>query len=91
MRAVTGLSGDGDAMNPFPLGERVELISCPSFPGTVTGFAHGKVQVLFDDFKEQPPKAFRPESLQFTKKDLRNVPKPVASGTRILLSDRREG
>jgi hypothetical protein len=73
-------------MNPFSLGERVELISCPGFPGTVTGLAHGRVQVLFDDFKEQPPKAFRPESLQPAKKDLRNVPKTVASGTCILFS-----
>jgi hypothetical protein len=44
----------------------VELISCPNFPGTVTGFGHGKVHVRFDDFKHEPPKAFRPESLQFT-------------------------
>jgi hypothetical protein len=51
-------------MNPFPLGERVELISCPKFPGTVTGFVHGRVQVRFDDFKNEPPKAFRPENLQ---------------------------
>jgi hypothetical protein len=45
-------------MNPFRLGERVELISCPSFPGTVTGFGHGKVR--FDDFSSETPKALRP-------------------------------
>jgi hypothetical protein len=53
-------------MTPFQLGERVELISCPNFPGTVTGFVCGKVQVRFDDFRNEPPKAFRPESLQLT-------------------------
>jgi hypothetical protein len=68
-------------MNSFPIGARVELWTCPNFPGSVTGFVHGRVQVLFDDFKEQPPKAFRPESLQPAKKDLPNVPKTVASGT----------
>jgi hypothetical protein len=51
-------------MNAFRVGERVELISCPSFPGTVTGFAHGKVQVRFDDFSDEPAKPLRPESLQ---------------------------
>ena len=53
-------------MNAFRLGERVELISCPNFPGTVTGFGHGKVHVRFDDFRGEPPKAFRPDSLQLT-------------------------
>jgi hypothetical protein len=80
-------------MNPFSLGERVELISCPGLPGTVTGFVHGRVQVLFDDFKEQPPKTFRPDSLQRAERQVpcANVPKPVASGTRNLFSDRSEG
>ena len=52
-------------MNAFRIGERVELISCPNFPGTVTGFTHGKVHVRFDDFRNEPAKAFRPDSLQF--------------------------
>jgi hypothetical protein len=52
-------------MSAFRIGERVELVSCPSFPGTVTGFVHGKVHVRFDDFSNEPPKAFRPDSLQF--------------------------
>jgi hypothetical protein len=51
-------------MGAFRLGERVELISCPNFPGTVTGFTHGKVQVRFDDFSTELPKTFRPDSLQ---------------------------
>jgi len=51
-------------MNSFAVGERVELIACPKFPGTVTRFAHGKAEVLFDDFRNEPPKAFRSESLQ---------------------------
>jgi hypothetical protein len=51
-------------MTAFRVGERVELISCPNFPGTVIGFAHGKVQVRFDDFSGEPPKAFRLDSLQ---------------------------
>jgi hypothetical protein len=51
-------------MTAFRVGERVELISCPRFPGTVTGFVYGKAEVLFDDFRNEPPKAFRPESLQ---------------------------
>jgi hypothetical protein len=29
-------------MNPFPIGKRVELISCPSFPGKVTGSSAAK-------------------------------------------------
>jgi hypothetical protein len=53
--------------------ERVELISCPSFPGTVTGFAHRKVQVLFDDFSNEPPKALRPESLQLAGRQVPSV------------------
>jgi hypothetical protein len=53
-------------MNSFRIGERVELISCPNFPGTVTGFTHGKVQVRFDDFRSEQPRAFRPDSLQLT-------------------------
>ena len=67
----------------FRIGERVELISCPNFPGTVTGLAHGKVQVHFDDFSNEPPKVFRPESLQLASNPSRasNVPKSIASGT----------
>lgn len=53
-------------MTAFRLGERVELISCPNFPGTVTGFVHGKVHVRFDDFRNEPPKAFRPDNLQLS-------------------------
>lgn len=53
-------------MSAFRIGERVELITCPNFPGTVTGFGHGKVQVRFDDFGNEPPKTFRPESLQLS-------------------------
>jgi hypothetical protein len=55
-------------MTGFRVGERVELISCPKFPGTVTGFAHGKIQVLFDDFSNEPPKPFRPDSLQLAER-----------------------
>jgi hypothetical protein len=55
-------------MSVFRVGARVELVSCPNFPGTVTGFAHGKVQVRFDDFSNEPSRAFRPESLQFAER-----------------------
>jgi hypothetical protein len=55
-------------MSTFRLGERVDLISCPNFPGTVTGFVHGKVQVRFDAFRDESPKAFRPDSLQLTER-----------------------
>jgi hypothetical protein len=60
-------------LNAFRIGERVDLISCPNFPGTVTGFDHGKVQVRFDDFSNEPPKAFRPDSLQLTGSQVRGV------------------
>jgi hypothetical protein len=60
-------------MNSFSVGERVELISCPNFPGTVTGFVHGKVQVRFDDFRNELPKAIRPESLQLTARQVSSV------------------
>jgi hypothetical protein len=60
-------------MTAFRLGERVELIACPSFPGTVTGFVYGKVQVRFDDFGNEPPKAFRPESLQLAGRQVSRV------------------
>jgi hypothetical protein len=53
-------------MTAFRLGERVELISCENFPGTVTGFIYGRVQVRFDDFSNESPRSFRPESLQLT-------------------------
>lgn len=59
-------------MSAFRVGERVELISCPKFPGTVTGFAHGKTQVLFDDFSNEAPKGFRPESLQLARRQVRS-------------------
>jgi hypothetical protein len=57
-------------MSAFRVGERVELISCPNFPGTVTGFTHGKIHVRFDDFRNEPPKAFRPDSLQLAERRL---------------------
>jgi hypothetical protein len=60
-------------MSAFRLGERVELISCPNFPGTVTGFGHGKVHVRFDDFGSEPPKAFRPDSLQPSGRQVRGA------------------
>jgi hypothetical protein len=60
-------------MSAFRIGERVELISCLNFPGTVTGLGHGKVQVRFDDFSDEPPKAFRPDSLQLTGRQVRRA------------------
>jgi hypothetical protein len=60
-------------MNAFRIGERVELISCPNFPGTVTGFTHGKVHVRFDDFRNEPPKVFRPDSLQLSGREVRSA------------------
>jgi hypothetical protein len=68
---------------PFSVGARVELRFCPGPAGTVTALIRGRVQVLFDDFRDQPPKAFRPESLHLAKRELpqKNVPEPVASGT----------
>jgi hypothetical protein len=57
-------------MTAFRVGERVELISCPNFPGTVTRFAHGKVHVRFDDFSNEQPKTFRPDSLQLAGKQV---------------------
>jgi hypothetical protein len=65
-------------LTAFRIGERVELVACPDFPGTVAGFAHGKVLVCFDDFSNEPPKAFRPESLQIA---VRQVPLPVSEDT----------
>jgi hypothetical protein len=55
-------------MKLFVAGQRVELISCEGFPGTVIGFARGRVEVRFDDVQEAV-KTFRMESLQLTKKD----------------------
>ena len=57
-------------MNPFSIGERVVLKACTDFPGTVTGFGHGRVQVRFDDFSNEAPKALRPESLQLAEKQV---------------------
>jgi hypothetical protein len=70
-------------MTAFRVGERVELISCPSFPGAVTGFTHGKALVLFDDFRNEPPKPFRPENLQLAARrvSVHSVPEPVGCGT----------
>jgi hypothetical protein len=34
----------------------------------VTGFVRGKVQIRFDDFKNEEPKMFRPESVQLARK-----------------------
>ncbi len=65
-------------MTAFRVGVRVELISCLNFPGKVTGFGHGKVQVQFDDFSDEAPKSFKQESLQG---GLSSVPKTVAFGT----------
>jgi hypothetical protein len=76
--------------NPFSIGERVVLKACTDFPGTVTGFERGRVEVLFDDFRNDAPKAFRPESLQLAKRVPGSVPKSDVSGTRILLSGHRE-
>jgi hypothetical protein len=56
------------AMNRFSIGERVVLKACTDFPGTVTGVGRGKVAVRFDDFSNEAPKAFRPDSLQLTKR-----------------------
>jgi hypothetical protein len=72
-------------MNPFSVGDRVVLKACMDFPGTVTGFGHGKVEVLFDDFRNDAPRAFRPDSLQFFRNPM-SVPKSDVFGTRILLS-----
>jgi uncharacterized protein YodC (DUF2158 family) len=57
-------------MNPFSIGERVELKSCTDLPGTVTGIVYGKVEVRFDDFSNEAPKAFRPDSLQLAGKQV---------------------
>jgi hypothetical protein len=67
----TRLIESGNCMAGFRTGERVDLIACPGFPGTVTGFAHGKVQVQFDDFRDQPAKVFRPESLQVVERGVK--------------------
>ena len=78
-------------MTAFQVGERVALKSCTDSPGTVTGFGRGKVEVLFDDFSNDAPKAFRPDSLQLAGRRVPgNVPKGDVSGTRILLSGHRE-
>jgi hypothetical protein len=78
-------------MTPFSIGERVALKSCTDFPGTVTGFERGKVEVLFDDFRNDGPKAFRPGSLQLAERWVPgSVPKSDVSGTRILLSGHRK-
>jgi hypothetical protein len=65
-------------MNPFSIGQRVELRFCPGPPGTVKALVRGRVAVLFDDFRDQPAKTFRAESLMA----LENVPKSTAFGTR---------
>jgi hypothetical protein len=67
-------------MTAFRIGERVALKSCTDSPGTVTGFGRGKVEVLFDDFSNDAPKALRPDSLQAFRNPMR-VPKSDASGT----------
>ena len=64
-------------MSHLSVGERVELKSCTGIPGTITGFTRGRVEVLFDDCRNEPAKLFRPESLQPV-----SVPKTVAFGTR---------
>ena len=45
----------------------------PELPGTVTGFGHGKVQVQFDDFGNEPAKALRLESLQLAESPAQSV------------------
>ena len=75
--------------NPFSVGERVALKSCTDFPGTVTGFGRGKVEVLFDDFRNDAPRAFRPESLQLFRNPM-SVPKSDVSGTRISFPGHRK-
>jgi hypothetical protein len=65
-------------MSHLSVGERVELKSCTGISGTITGFARSRVEVLFDDCRNEPAKLFRPESLQRM-----SVPKTVASGTGI--------
>jgi hypothetical protein len=78
-------------MSSFRIGERVALKSCTDSPGTVTGFGRGKVQVLFDDFRTDAPKAFRSDSLQLAERWVQSsVPKSDVSGTRILRSGDRE-
>jgi hypothetical protein len=57
-------------MNLFSIGERVVLKACTDFPGTVTGLMNGRVQVRFDDFSNEPPKALRSESLQLAVKQV---------------------
>ena len=61
------ISSEG-AINPFSIGERVVLKACTDFPGTVTAVGYGKVQVRFDDFRNEAPKAFPPDSLQLAGK-----------------------
>jgi hypothetical protein len=60
-------------MSAFRIGERVALKSCTDLHGTVTGFVRGKVQVRFDDFSKEPPKAFRPHSLKRTASQVRSA------------------
>jgi hypothetical protein len=55
-------------MNPFSVGDRVELKSCTGFLGTVTGFTRGSVLVAFDDLCNEPPKAFPQTSLQIAER-----------------------
>jgi len=57
-------------MTPFPIGVRVDLKSCPGFPGTVVGFTRGKIQVIFDDCGDEATRSFRPESLQLAEKQV---------------------
>jgi hypothetical protein len=75
-------------MNPFSIGERVYLRFCPGPAGTITALVRGKVHVCFDDFRNEPAKAFRPESLQRLVTSQApcvrlNVPKTSASGTQL--------
>jgi hypothetical protein len=55
------------ARNAFRVGERVVLFSCSDIPGTVIGFVRGRVQIRFDDFENEEPRMFRPESLRLAK------------------------
>jgi hypothetical protein len=76
----------------FRIGERVELVSCPGFPGTVTGFASTKIRVksMTSEMNLLGRSGRRACSSQKSRSLVDNVPKSVRSGTRILFSGRRE-
>jgi hypothetical protein len=55
-------------MNAFRVGDRVVLKASADFPGTVVGLVYGRFEVVFDDFRNEAPKAFRPDSLQLAER-----------------------